>query len=144
MGGGEDCPAPQPTTEATAAAASRASIDSQRRRFAGMPNSSIAARTAPPHPNCHRFSSDGRARLLVELAVVVTVNWVVPLPPAASVTLAGFKLHAGRPCAPDGEVVRAQAMFMEPEYVLSADRVTVAVALAPGFTADRDGTVITT
>ena len=76
----------------------------------------------------------------LEAAIVFMVNVAVALPPAASVTLAGFRLQVGRLCAPEGEVVSAHVRFMVPEYVLPAFRVAVVVALAPG--AIEGGTVI--
>jgi hypothetical protein len=62
------------------------------------------------------------------------------------VTLAGLKLQVGRLCAPVGELVRVQVIFIVPEYELPAVSVAVAVALAPGVIGDGDSaeTEITT
>jgi hypothetical protein len=69
---------------------------------------------------------------------------VVPFPLAAIVTLVGLNPQVGRLCAPAGDVVKAQVTFIVPEYLLPAVRVTVAVALAPGETADGVGIAINT
>jgi hypothetical protein len=80
-----------------------------------MPKSSNAASTVPPPPSFHKCWSVGRARAVVEAAVVFTVNVVVPLPPEAMVTLAGFSAQVGRLSAPAGELVREQIKFIVPE-----------------------------
>lgn len=136
-------PPPQPIAPIAKTAASITSIDTQRRRRDGMPNISSPAKTAPPPPSAQEFLPNGSRRAVVEAAVVFTVKTVVPVPSDAIVTLAGFKLQVGRLCAPVGLPVRAQVRFIVPENVLPAVRVTVAVALAPGDTADGAGAVIT-
>jgi hypothetical protein len=103
-----------------------------------MPNMIRAAKIEPP-PMGHKFSRAEAG----EAAVVVTVSTAVPLPPDARLTVAGFRLQAGRLCAPDGEAVREQVRLMVPEYVLPAIRVTLPVALDPGETGDNGSTDIT-
>jgi hypothetical protein len=78
------------------------------------------------------FPPNGRASEAVAAAVVLTVKALVPLPPEASVTLVGLKLHVGSFCAPDGELVKVQVRFIVPEYVLPAERATDVVNPAPG------------
>ena len=84
---------PQPIAPAVKTIPRRINHDIERRRRAGMPSISAAARTAPPPPSPHR---DGRTSAALVAAVVFTVKTVVPLPPEVSVTLAGFRLHVGR------------------------------------------------
>src|ERR1700744_3375617 len=101
-----------------------------RRR--GSPNRSRPAKAMPP-VNLQRgdFMS---APLVVVEAVVVTVRVVLPLPPAASCTLVGLRVHAGRCCAPDGVCVRVQVRFNFPEEPAPAFRVPVEVAVPPAET----------
>jgi hypothetical protein len=80
-----------------------------------MPKSSNAASTAPPPPIFHKCWSIGRARAVVEAAVVFTVSVDVPLPPEARVRLVGLSAQVGRLCAPVGEVVSEQLKFIVPE-----------------------------
>jgi len=141
-GGEEEDPPPHPTAREPMATQARMSTDSQRLRRKGIAKRSSPASAAPPVRHGSRLR--GLTSELVEAAVVVTVRVVVLLPEAASVTLAGFRLQAGRLCAPEGLCVSAQVTFMVPEYVLPALSVTAAVALLPGATADGAGIDIST
>ena len=140
----EPPPPLQPIAPAKTTTDKRASIGNQRRRRDGMPSIRTVANAAASLPNFHRFHLNGRTSALVAAAVVFTVKTVVPLPPDVTVTLAGFKLQTGRFCAPAGDPVRVQVMFMVPEYVLPAERVAVAVVWAPGETGDGAGTAMIT
>jgi hypothetical protein len=90
------------------------------------------------------FNRDCLTIALPDAAVVYTVKTVLPLPPVAIVTLAGFKLQVGGLCAPAGDPVSVQVIFRVPEYVLLVDKVAVAVVVAPGDTGDGGATAITT
>ena len=133
----------QPIAPVATTIHSRNSIDVQRRRRDGMPSISRPARAAPAPPSPCRLSRDGRSTALLEAAVVFTVKVVVPLPPVAMVTLAGFRLQVGRLGASVGKAVRVQVRSIVPENVLPVVRVAVTVALDPGATEDGTGIAIT-
>lgn len=104
-----------------------------------MPIMSRAAKSEPPPPTGQKF---GRAEA-EEAALVFSISTAVPLPPAARFTLAAFRLHVGRLCAPAGEAIREQAIPIVPEYVLPALRLTFPLPLDPAEIEDRDVTDIT-
>lgn len=124
-------PPPHPIAPTVQTISKRPNIDIQRRRRDGMPSMTRPAKTLLP-PSPHRPKRDGCARAVFVAAVVCRVKVAVPFPLATIATLVGFKLQVGRLCAPEGELVNVQANFMVPEYVLPAERVVVAVAVAPG------------
>jgi hypothetical protein len=132
---------PQPIAPATTITIRSTIITGHRRRRFGNPRRMTAANAVLPpiqrilHPNGATFTEP-------LLAVVCTVNTAFAVPFDAMTTLPGSRLHVGRPCAPGGEAVKAQAIFMVPECVLPADRTNFAVALVPGETLTEAGAAI--
>lgn len=135
---------PQPTVPATRPTQRRTSMKIVRRRRTGTPSISRQARTAPPLPSPNKVRLSGRERDDTEPAFVVTVTVAEPLLDEGRVMLAGFKLQAGRLCAPVGELVRAQDRLTFPEYVALVVRVTVIVSVAPAMSADGMGSEMAT
>ena len=79
-----------------------------------MPIINIAARVSAPLPKPHSRFLSGTAFADVP-PVVFTVSVVVAFPPAAIVTVAGFRSHVGGLCAFAGELLSLQLRFMVPE-----------------------------
>jgi hypothetical protein len=52
---------------------------------------------------------------VVDAAVVCTVSVVDPVPPVVMFIVVGFRLHVGKLCAPVGEPVSVQLIFIVPE-----------------------------
>ena len=107
-------PPPHPIVPATKMTNKRPSIDIHRRRRDGTPSMMRPAKILPP-PNPNKPKPDGCIIAVLLAAVVCMFNAAVPFPPAVIATLAGFKLHVGRLCAPAGELVKAQVSFIVPE-----------------------------
>ena len=109
---------PHPIVPATKMTNKRPNIDIHRRRRDGTPSMMRPAKTLPP-PNPNKPKPEGCVIAVIIPVMVAPVvcmfNVAVPFPPAMIATLAGFKLHVGRLCAPAGELVKAQVSFIVPE-----------------------------